>query len=466
MRVAIIGAGPSGITAMAAFQELKNKGQECPEVVVFERQEEIGGLWNYNWRTGVDKDGYSCHNSMYKHLWSNGPKECIEFPDYTFEQHFGEPTCSYPPRLALRDYIMGYAKNAKINHEWIRCNTMVKNVVFNEESKRFEITAQDLASEYKEIFDHVIVSTGHFSVPVMPEFAGLGDYAGLTMHSHDFRAAEAFKGQTVVVVGKSCSAEDVASQLHKYGAKRVIITHRKADEAGKWQPTGFHWSEGIEEKALMKSFKGNSVTFGDDSTVEADAIILCTGYKHWFPFLDKKIKLECENTMWLPELNMSIQSKQCPNLYFLSMQDQYYTYNMFAGMAYYARDCILGKLSTATPLKDSDGKEWSDAAFVQLFKDMATDADMYGLQGKFTECLMEVTGYGKDAVNPKAFTAGINKTFDDWEELKHHNIMNYRDHAHASLVTGTMSPKPSADKAWLNNKWEDDIEFYKNMHKQ
>jgi trimethylamine monooxygenase len=85
MRVAIIGAGPSGITAIAAFQELKNKGQECPEVVVFERQEEIGGLWNYNWRTGVDKDGYACHNSMYKHLWSNGPKECLEFPDYTFE---------------------------------------------------------------------------------------------------------------------------------------------------------------------------------------------------------------------------------------------------------------------------------------------------------------------------------------------------------------------------------------------
>ena len=26
------------------------------------------------------------HGSMYRHLWSNGPKECLEFADYTFEE--------------------------------------------------------------------------------------------------------------------------------------------------------------------------------------------------------------------------------------------------------------------------------------------------------------------------------------------------------------------------------------------
>ena len=52
---------------------------------------------------------------------------------------------------------------------------------------------------------------------------------------------------------------------------------------------------------------------------------------------------------------------------------------MFASMAYYARDYIMGKLNTATPLKDSDYKEWSDANFIKLFNDMKTDADLYGL---------------------------------------------------------------------------------------
>ncbi|CAH3171563.1 unnamed protein product [Porites lobata] len=42
---------------------------------------------------------------MYQGLWTNGPKECYEFPDYTFEDHFGKPIPSYPPREVFRDYL-------------------------------------------------------------------------------------------------------------------------------------------------------------------------------------------------------------------------------------------------------------------------------------------------------------------------------------------------------------------------
>ena len=282
----------------------------------------MGGLWNYDWRTGVGIDGTPVHNSMYKHLWSNGPKECLEFPDYTFEQHFGEATCSYPPRVALRDYLFGFAAHHKIDHNWLRCSTSVKNIEFLDQTQKFKITACNKDTEYFEEFDHVIVASGHFSVPNMPHFYGIQNFSGLVMHSHDFRAAEAFKDKTVVVVGKSCSAEDVASQLYKYGAKRVIITHRKKNEqTGKWEPTGFNWPHGIEEKPLMKNTKDATVLFGDDSTAEVDAIILCTGYRHSFPFLDMKLALECENKFWIKELHMSVTHRDNSKLHFLSMQD-------------------------------------------------------------------------------------------------------------------------------------------------
>jgi trimethylamine monooxygenase len=88
------------------------------------------------------------------------------------------------------------------------------------------------------------------------------------------------------------------------------------------------------------------------------------------------------------------------------------------------------------------------------------------LQGKYSECLMEATGYGKENVNPRDFTLGINKTFQAWEAQKKQDIMSFRDHSYASLVTGTMSPKPSSDATWLANKWDDDIAFYLQMHKQ
>lgn len=68
-------------------------------------------------------------------------------------------------------------------------------------------------------------------------------------------------------MGKSYSAEDIASLLYKYGAKRVILTHRKGmHNGGKWEPTGFSWPEGIEEKPLMKKCTGGqTVIFHDDS---------------------------------------------------------------------------------------------------------------------------------------------------------------------------------------------------------
>jgi trimethylamine monooxygenase len=75
-RVAVIGAGPSGLAQLRAFQSAAHKGAKIPEVVCFERQEEWGGLWNYTWRTGLDEYGEPVHSSMYRYLWSNGPKEC------------------------------------------------------------------------------------------------------------------------------------------------------------------------------------------------------------------------------------------------------------------------------------------------------------------------------------------------------------------------------------------------------
>ena len=97
-RVAVIGAGPSGLAQLHAFQVAAKSGKKIPEIVCFEKQRNWGGLWNYDWRTGVDENGEPCHNSMYRYLWSNGPKEGLEFADYSFEEHFGKQIASFPPR--------------------------------------------------------------------------------------------------------------------------------------------------------------------------------------------------------------------------------------------------------------------------------------------------------------------------------------------------------------------------------
>ena len=182
-RVAIIGSGPSGLAQLRAFQSAAKKGEEIPELVCFEKQSDWGGLWNYTWRTGLDEHGERVHSGMYRYLWSNGPKEGLEFADYTFEEHFGKQIASYPPRAVLFDYIDGRVKKANVR-EWIRFSTAVRHAVFHPETQKFSVTVHDFVDdkEYTEVFDHVVVCSGHFSTPNVPAFAGFELFTGRIMH--------------------------------------------------------------------------------------------------------------------------------------------------------------------------------------------------------------------------------------------------------------------------------------------
>ena len=132
-RAAIIGAGPCGLAQLRSFESAQQKGEQIPDIVCFERQADWGGIWNYTWRTGTDEVGEPVHCSMYRYLWSNGPKECLEFADYTFDEHFGKPIASYPPREVILDYIRGrLAKSSFIKK--IKFRTAVRWVSFNQDT--------------------------------------------------------------------------------------------------------------------------------------------------------------------------------------------------------------------------------------------------------------------------------------------------------------------------------------------
>ena len=133
----MIGAGPCGLSLLTAFQKVK-----CDEieVVCFEKQDSAGGLWNYTWRVGVDKYGEPLPNSMYRHLWSNAPKECLEFEDYSFMEHFKTPIPSYPPRQVLQDYLLGRAKKNEILSS-IHFNTVVRLVEEIDGNQQFRVVS-------------------------------------------------------------------------------------------------------------------------------------------------------------------------------------------------------------------------------------------------------------------------------------------------------------------------------------
>ena len=440
-RVAVIGAGPSGLAQLRAFQSAAAKGAEIPEVVCYEKQSNWGGLWNYTWRTGLDEHGEPVHSSMYRYLWSNGPKECLEFADYTFEEHFGKPIASYPPRAVLLDYIEGRVEKAGVR-DWIRFSTPVRLVTHDEGTGTFTVTAQNLidSTMTAETFDNVVVASGHFSTPNVPYFEGMEGFNGRVLHAHDFRDALEFKGKDILIVGRSYSAEDIGSQCHKYGAKSITITYRSG-------PTGFHWPDNWDERPLLRKIENKTCHFQDGSTKDFDAIILCTGYLHHFPFLPDDLRLETANRMWVPGLYKGVLWQDNPKISYLGMQDQFYTFNMFDAQAWYVRDVVMGRIQVPDrAARDAEEKIWIDREGT-----LESDEDLIRFQGDYVKELIGLTDY------PTFDVEAMNRTFVEWEHHKHDDIMGFRDNAYRSLMTGTMAPVHHTP--WLE-AMDDSMESY------
>eukprot|EP00441_Pelagodinium_beii_P040944 CAMPEP_0197628718 /NCGR_PEP_ID=MMETSP1338-20131121/6899_1 /TAXON_ID=43686 ORGANISM="Pelagodinium beii, Strain RCC1491" /NCGR_SAMPLE_ID=MMETSP1338 /ASSEMBLY_ACC=CAM_ASM_000754 /LENGTH=900 /DNA_ID=CAMNT_0043199711 /DNA_START=52 /DNA_END=2754 /DNA_ORIENTATION=- len=443
-RVCVIGGGPSGLAVLRAFKSAQQKGAEIPEIACYEKQATSGGLWNYTHRTGLDAMGEPLHNSMYRHLWSNGPKECLEFADYSFEEHFRHPIPSFPPREVLLDYMQGRIKKSGVE-PWISFNSSVRDCSFDKGSGQFRVRVnQKDGAELEEHFDWVICATGHFSTPNIPDFEGLDSFTGRVLHAHDFRDAEQFTGKDILIIGTSYSAEDIASQCYKYGVNSVKLSWRT-------QPMGFSWPENFRTVPLLQNVKGRTCYFKDGSSADVDAIILCTGYQHSFPFMRPDLRLQTKNRLVPDSLHEGVVWQQNPQLFYLGMQDQWLTFNMFDAQAWYARDVILGRISV--PERASMEKQWAaDRAAEEKIE--ATDEANIRFQADYVRRLIEQTDY------PMFDIEGVVQTFLEWEHNKHENIMTFRDKAHRSVMTGTMAPVHHTP--WLHCL-DDSIEDY--VHK-
>ena len=430
-RVAIIGAGPCGLGLMIAFRYALLKGAEIPKIVCFEKQDDWGGLWNYTWRTGTDEYGDSLHHSMYQCMWSNGPKECLEYPDYSLLEHFGKPLPSYPPRSVLHDYIVGRASKSNIR-QYTKFNMCVESVVF--ENGKFALKVWDKKNDFvfSDTFDYVVVATGHFSVPYTPEYEGLSSFPGRILHAHDYRNAEEFKGKDVIVLGSSFSAEDIALQCWKYGSNSVTIGYRH-------NAMNYKWPDGIKEHHRFEKVDGNTAFFKDGQKQLVDVIIYCTGYLHHFPFMEDSLKLKTANVLYPLGLYKGVVFQNNHDLFYMGMQDQVYTLPMFESQAWFVRDLIMSKITVPSDIEvETDIEKWATRQTT-----LVTPRDRYKYQTDYIKDLIDhLTDYHKIDLSTRSTYHEV------WVNQRKDDIVSYRDHTFTSTVTDT--PAVDAPAKWAD----------------
>ena len=232
------------------------------------------------------------------------------------------------------------------------------------------------------------------------------------------------------------------ASVSKYGAKSITVSHRT-------NPIGHHWPDNWKEVPLLQKVipDTNTCVFKDGTTTNVDAIIMCTGYQHYFPFMPDELTLKTGNRLWPLDIYKGIFWETNPKLMYLGMQDQFFTFNMFDAQAWYARDYILGKIQLPS-LADmkANSAEWRAKE-----EKLASDEDMIYFQGAYVKELVAGTDY------PSFDVDGVCKTFMQWEHDKHEDIMGYRNQCYKSLITGNDQPKHHTP--WLQ-AMEDSFESF------
>ena len=89
------------------------------------------------------------------------------------------------------------------------------------------------------------------------------------------------------------------------GAKSVTFSYRSG-------PMGFDWPESAVERPLVTRFEGRTAHFSDGTTGEFDAVILCTGYLHKYPFLPTELSLQSPNLLYPGNLYKGVVWQQNP----------------------------------------------------------------------------------------------------------------------------------------------------------
>jgi cation diffusion facilitator CzcD-associated flavoprotein CzcO len=321
-RVCLIGAGSSGI---AAAKTLHERGIPFDG---YELSDRVGGNWVWGNKNNV--------SSSYKSLHINTSRTRMEFSDFPMPERYPD----FPRHDHIAEYFDDYVDHFGFRDS-IRFETGVEHVERRADGV-FDVRLQ--GGETIE-YDAVIAANGHHWDPRWPEpaFPGSESFQGEQMHSHDYKDESQLVGKDVVVLGMGNSGMDISVDASYHANSTYLAARRGVHIAPKYvfgkpidtlggsekipapvrmrmlrrilqMNVGDLTNYGLPEpdhkfgeahptvsgrildrlahgaitpKPNIDRLEGDRVFFTDGSSVHADLVVYCTGYKITFPFFDE-----------------------------------------------------------------------------------------------------------------------------------------------------------------------------------
>lgn len=341
-KVAVIGAGPCGLSACKALSEY-GVDYEC-----LEASGTLGGTWNIELGGGG-----------YRSLKTNTSTTGMAFSDFPFE----EGKAAYLNAQQMVRYFQRYADHFQLSRH-IRYDSRVAQAApRNDGSWDVELESGEIRK-----YSSLIVATGQYTSPRRPHNSIPGEFSGQHLHVYDYMDVTSpmdLRAKRVLVVGLGSSAAELAAELSRpeqssESARQVILSARSGrwvlpkitngkpldaraphpsdrlpaairalpESVSQWlirrtigkmlrnqsarlggqQALGLPtpkikpWEERptlsvdfipalqsglIDVRPGIQRFDGNTVYFTDDTQCDVDVILYATGYQLNFPYLDR-----------------------------------------------------------------------------------------------------------------------------------------------------------------------------------
>ncbi|KAF7324910.1 Dimethylaniline monooxygenase [Mycena kentingensis (nom. inval.)] len=337
-RVAIIGAGVSGLIA---YREFTRTG-DFDTIRVFERDDVPGGNWHYTEETPLDapipnadpvvgdfvpslppslpaEEVYPASEARARWREHRGPKPVWDSLGSNAPAPIQQITeLPWPPgtpwqlpHRTLAKYLRAFASfhgiNSNDDNPDVSYNTRVELVEkkreLNGQHRGWTLTLKRLehlgygsvkASWWSEDFDAIVVATGRYNAPNIPAIPGLKEWSERfprsILHSRQYRRPETFANETVLVIGAGTSAVEISREVnplaHKiYQSVRAPNPHLPK-EIGRIQLHRLPANISIVPDIRTFHPDDGSVQLLNGTRIRGiTRIVFATGFRYSFPFL-------------------------------------------------------------------------------------------------------------------------------------------------------------------------------------
>ncbi|KAL3433094.1 major facilitator superfamily domain-containing protein [Aspergillus tetrazonus] len=381
-RVAVIGAGISGVVSAAHLI------QAGLDVTVYERSHAAGGVWLYDERVAPEPSYTSLkpleseryfdknqHNIALTHAppgpCYDGLKNNVSTPLMRVKLNaWPEGTPDFVSHSVMKEYIQDTSRKTGVDDITIY-GARVKNLTKQGDS--WQVTWSGLEQqddelkeqERKTTFDAVIVASGHYHTPRIPETPGLAEakarWPDRIYHSKRYRKPEGYEKKNVLLIGGAVSAIDIAREIGPQ-ADTIYQSTRNGEfdiSASILPENGVRVSEVTRYEILDESqvvdgklplkvhLKSGQELCG------LDQVIICTGYQFTLPFLadyhnDRLSPAEADETILVTDgtqahnLHKDIFYIPDPTLAFIGVPFYTATFTLFEFQAITAANVFSG----------------------------------------------------------------------------------------------------------------------------